>query len=133
MSGKRICKVSVHRRGIKTKCELYDYIRQRGGHIFLHHENIFLQPKSEGIEKSEYGETSGLFVSGKLTSCSPYLSFDLMRQGGSPVTVNTRLIGNYNLSMRWLPLLLRRILKSLIWLLKKLWKSMSLRTGVRNC
>lgn len=83
---------------IKTKCELYDYIRQRGGHIFLHYENIFLQPKSEGIEKSEYGETPGLFVSGKLTSCSPYLSFDLMRQGGSPVTVNTHLIGNYNLS-----------------------------------
>lgn len=82
---------------IKTKSELYDYIRQHGGHIFLHHENIFLQPKSEGIEKSEYGETPGLFISGKLTRCSPYLSFDFARQGGAPVSVNTRLIGSYNL------------------------------------
>lgn len=82
---------------IKTKCELYDYIRQHGGHIFLHHENIFLQPKSEGIEKIEYGETPGLFISGKLTGCSPYLSFEFIRQGESLISVNTRLIGSYNL------------------------------------
>lgn len=83
---------------VKTKCELYDYIRQRGGHIFLHHENIFLQPKSGGIEKSEYGETPGLFISGNLTGCSPYLSFDFMRKGAKPVLVNTHLIGSYNLT-----------------------------------
>ncbi len=82
---------------INTKCELYDYIRQRGGHIFLHHENIFLQPKSIGIEKSEYGETPGLFISGKLKSCSPYLSFDFSRQNGGAVSVDTHLIGSYNL------------------------------------
>ncbi|WP_418494487.1 UDP-N-acetylmuramoyl-tripeptide--D-alanyl-D-alanine ligase [Coprobacter sp.] len=82
---------------IRTKCELYDYIRQRGGHVFLHHENIFLQPRSEGLEKSEYGGTPGLFISGKLTNCSPYLSFDFIRQGGSLISVDTHLIGNYNL------------------------------------
>lgn len=82
---------------INTKCELYDYIRQRGGHIFLHHENIFLQPRSEGIDKSEYGETPGLFISGKVTGCSPYLSFVFSRQNGSAVSVDTHLIGSYNL------------------------------------
>lgn len=56
MSGKRICQGFGSFEGvIKTKCELYDYIRQRGGHIFLHHENIFLQPKAKVSRKASMG------------------------------------------------------------------------------
>lgn len=81
---------------IRTKCELYDALRHRRGHLFIHHENPYLQPYSSGIEKTEYGTSDGLFVSGKLTANSPLLSFRFTCKGET-TDVQTQLVGNYNL------------------------------------
>ena len=81
---------------IKTKGELYDYIRQTKGKIFIKKENEYLQPIAKGIEQISYGTDENSFASGKVASCSPFLIFD-WKQQGKIHTVETHLIGSYNL------------------------------------
>lgn len=81
---------------IKTKGELYDYIRQTKGKIFIKKENEYLQPIAKGIEQISYGTDESSFASGKVASCSPFLIFD-WKQQGKIHTVETHLIGSYNL------------------------------------
>lgn len=81
---------------IKTKGELYDYIRLTKGKIFIKKENEYLQPIAKGIEQISYGTDESSFASGKVASCSPFLIFD-WKQQGKIHTVETHLIGSYNL------------------------------------
>lgn len=81
---------------IKTKGELYDYIRQTKGKIFIKKENEYLLPIAKGIEQISYGTDESSFASGKVASCNPFLIFD-WKQQGKIHTVETHLIGSYNL------------------------------------
>lgn len=82
---------------IRTKGELYDYLRGKAGAVvFLHHENPYLNGIAQGLECVRYGQTPGLFVSGRLTGCSPFLAFD-WTAAGETRPVQTHLIGSYNL------------------------------------
>lgn len=82
---------------IRTKGELYDYLRAKGGKIFIHNENEYLQQISEGLEKVSYGEANGLYITGKMTGCSPFLAFE-WQHSEVKHTVTTQLIGGYNLT-----------------------------------
>lgn len=82
---------------IRTKGELYDYLRgKQGSAIFLHNENPYLNGIAQGLTCVRYGQTPGLFVSGCLTGCSPFLAFE-WATGDKTYTVQTHLIGSYNL------------------------------------
>lgn len=82
---------------IRTKGELYDFLRDKGGAtIFIQNENPYLNGIVEGLTCVRYGQTAGLYVSGELISCSPFLSFRWTAEGVSH-EVNTHLIGSYNL------------------------------------
>lgn len=82
---------------IRTKGELYDFLRDKGGAtIFIQNENPYLNGIAEGLTCVRYGQTAGLYVSGELISCSPFLSFRWTAEGVSH-EVNTHLIGSYNL------------------------------------
>lgn len=82
---------------IRTKGELYDFLRAKGGAtIFIQNENSYLNGIAEGLTCVRYGQTAGLYVSGELISCSPFLSFRWTAEGVSH-EVNTHLIGSYNL------------------------------------
>ncbi len=82
---------------IRTKGELYDFLRAKGGAtIFIPNENPYLNGIAEGLTCVRYGQTAGLYVSGELISCSPFLSFRWTAEGVSH-EVNTHLIGSYNL------------------------------------
>lgn len=82
---------------IRTKGELYDFLRAKGGAtIFIQNENPYLNGIAEGLICVRYGQTAGLYVSGELISCSPFLSFRWTAEGVSH-EVNTHLIGSYNL------------------------------------
>ena len=82
---------------IRTKGELYDFLRAKGGAtIFIQNENPYLTGIAEGLTCVRYGQTAGLYVSGELLSCSPFLSFRWTAEGVSH-EVNTHLIGSYNL------------------------------------
>lgn len=82
---------------IRTKGELYDFLRDKGGAtIFIQNENPYLNGIAEGLTCVRYGQTAGLYVSGELINCSPFLSFRWTAEGVSH-EVNTHLIGSYNL------------------------------------
>lgn len=81
---------------VKTKGELYDYIRRTKGKIFIKKENKDLQDISLGIDQITYGTDTTSFASGKVVSCDPFLTFNWKQQGNIH-TVETHLIGAYNL------------------------------------
>ena len=81
---------------IQTKGELYDYIRHSKGKIFINQENNYLQEIAKGIEQITYGYNDEAFAYGDVASCSPFLEFN-WRQQGKLHTVQTHLIGSYNL------------------------------------
>ena len=81
---------------IRTKGELYDYIRRSKGKIFIKKENEYLQSIAKGIEQITYGNGDDAFASGQVVSCDPFLVFNWKQQGKLP-TVETHMIGSYNL------------------------------------
>ncbi len=84
---------------VKTKGELYDFLRQREGSVvFIHHENPHLHHIAHDLHLVEYGtEGDHLYVEGRLIACDPFLRFEWRRQDGNWHTVSTQLIGSYNL------------------------------------
>ncbi|NLI35529.1 MAG: UDP-N-acetylmuramoyl-tripeptide--D-alanyl-D-alanine ligase [Bacteroidales bacterium] len=83
---------------IKTKGELYDFLRNRlDSTIFVHRDNQYLMNMSDGLNIIPYGSADSLYVNGHVTDCSPFLSFEWKAgKGGALYQVNTQLIGDYN-------------------------------------
>lgn len=83
---------------IKTKGELYDYLRKKGDStIFIHHENHYLMEIAGRLNQVQYGEESNLYVNGKITGNSPYLTFEWKAgKEGEIQQIQTQLIGEYN-------------------------------------
>ena len=81
---------------IRTKGELYDYIRRSKGKIFIKKENEYLQSIAKGIEQITYGNGDDAFASGQVVSCDAFLVFN-WKQQGKLHTVETHMIGSYNL------------------------------------
>lgn len=84
---------------IRTKGELYDYIREHGGKVFIDAGNEYLRAIAGGLELIGYGteERNDLYANGKVTSCTPYLNFCWRHAAEDWHTVNTHLIGSYNI------------------------------------
>lgn len=82
---------------IRTKGELYDFLREKGGAtVFVQHENPYLNKLTEGLQCVYYGQEPGLYVSGEVSGCSPFLAFRCTTDGQTH-EVQTHLIGTYNL------------------------------------
>jgi len=81
---------------IRTKGELYNFLRKTNGTIFIDSDNDFLLPIAEGIRQITYGADEDNFVSGKMTACDPYLGFCWKYQEYT-YNVITHLVGSYNL------------------------------------
>lgn len=83
---------------IKTKSEMYDFLRETGGHVFVNLDNDILMEKSAGIDRTGYGlkDKSGL-VCGEITGNSPFLEM-VWKQADENTTyqLKTHLIGTYN-------------------------------------
>ena len=82
---------------IKTKGELYDYLRSKPNSIaFLHHENQYLQEIAHDLIWVEYGEAPNLCITGQVTDNSPCLAFNWWHDDSAINEVKTNLIGAYN-------------------------------------
>lgn len=81
---------------IRTKGELYDYIRRSKGKLFIKKENEYLQSIAKSIEQITYGNGDDAFASGQVVRCDPFLVFN-WKQQGKLHTVETHMIGSYNL------------------------------------
>jgi UDP-N-acetylmuramoyl-tripeptide--D-alanyl-D-alanine ligase len=82
----------------KTKGELYDYLRKNHGRVFIKKEDETLQAMAEGVEQITYGSADEAFASGCAVAAgdSPFFTFN-WKQQGKLHTVETRLVGAYNL------------------------------------
>ena len=82
---------------IKTKGELYDYLRANGGHIFINGKNNYLLNIAEGLENTMYGVDSNLYVNGNVIECAPHLKLQWRIADGAFSEIQTQLIGSYNI------------------------------------
>lgn len=85
---------------VKTKGELYDYLRSKpGSTVFIHNENEHLMGMAHGLNIIKYGTVSdpSLNVEGLVLSCAPLLLFKWRHLHGEWHTVQTKLIGSYNI------------------------------------
>lgn len=76
---------------INTKKELYDYIKDNDGIIFLNNDNSILNEISSNIKKITYGKNDKADHYALISSSNPYLSINWNNE-----TVNTNLVGDYN-------------------------------------
>ena len=80
---------------IKTKSELYNFIRNKGGKCFINADNSLLTKQAEGIETISYGESTSYFMTGELASTDNYLVVKALFPKGW-LYLKSNLVGNYN-------------------------------------
>ena len=92
---------------IKTKGELYDFLRETNGTVFIHRDNDYLTGIAGALNQITYGrmdlsceykpETNKTpFVGGETTGLHPCLSFRWRHGQNTVHTVQTKLVGDYN-------------------------------------
>ena len=83
---------------VRTKGELYDYLRAHGGTAFINGGDEHLMGISQGLDLIKYGleGTGDATVTGEVTACDPYLAFRWREAGGAWHDVKTHIIGSYN-------------------------------------
>lgn len=79
---------------INTKKELYDYIRENNGMIFIRKDNEILCNISNDIKKYTYGHSDSDSV-GRYVQSSPFMIMELVSNKGV-LYIKTKLIGDYN-------------------------------------
>lgn len=88
---------------MRTKGELYDFLRTAGGRIFINREDRLLTDLATGLDRTTYGLLSDTvdtapFIAGKASDASSFLSFVWQQRGEKRQhNVDTHLIGHYNL------------------------------------
>ena len=84
----------------KTKGELYDYLAQHNGTVFIQHDNPLLHEMaaSRSIKRSvTYGFSAANDISGALLAANPVLELNWHAQGETTVyRIATQLTGTYN-------------------------------------
>ena len=83
---------------IKAKGELYNFLRAKeNSTVFIHHDNAYLMNISHGLNLVYYGSEDDLYVNGRITGNSPFLTFEWKTgKEGDYHQVQTQLIGEYN-------------------------------------
>lgn len=80
---------------IRTKGELYDFLRQNDRKAFINNDNPYLLGIAHGLSLIRYGQHKAmepLFAEGHMLECNPFLTVEWQGQ-----TVRTHLIGAYNI------------------------------------
>ena len=76
---------------VKTKNELYDYIRTKKGKIFLNNDNPLLKELANDLDYVSYGKDDNADYKASILSSNPYLSI-LWNNN----EIETNLVGDYN-------------------------------------
>ncbi len=85
---------------IKTKSELYEYLRGKGeSTVLLRGDDEILSERCADLTRVTYGlPGNGYAVEGEVIACDPFLRFRWRKQGGEWHEVATQLIGAYNVN-----------------------------------
>jgi UDP-N-acetylmuramoyl-tripeptide--D-alanyl-D-alanine ligase len=76
---------------IKTKTELYEFLRKNGGHVFVNGEDDLLMQKSQGIQRTTYCTQGFCDVFAKNISSGLFLEIEYQNR-----KIHTKLVGDYN-------------------------------------
>lgn len=85
---------------IRTKGELYDFMRCKSGTVFINNDNPHLNGIAQNLQLVRYGQNHAKAnsIEGRLLSCAPFLKFEWKSTDSSSFrTVQTQLIGAYNI------------------------------------
>jgi UDP-N-acetylmuramoyl-tripeptide--D-alanyl-D-alanine ligase len=81
---------------IRTKSEMYRYLENTSGAIFIHSENQYLmEVAGNTLKKITYGTQEGNWLRGEIIDSPPFLNLRIWFPSGV-LYFNTRIIGNYN-------------------------------------
>ena len=76
---------------VKTKNELYDFIRNKNGRLFVNHDNGLLMDLAKDIDTMTYGKDKNADINAEIVSSNPYL-----RIKWDEKEIKTNLVGDYN-------------------------------------
>lgn len=80
---------------IKAKSELYLYIRNRGGKIFINADDKLLRETGKGIPQISYGNNNKWDTNGSIAKSFPFVGIDLIEKQ-RPIHIDSNLFGIYN-------------------------------------
>jgi UDP-N-acetylmuramoyl-tripeptide--D-alanyl-D-alanine ligase len=80
---------------IKTKSELYDFLRIEGGKCFINADNSLLSRQAQDLEQIKYGQSTAYFMTGELASTDHYLVVKALFPKGW-LYLKSKLVGDYN-------------------------------------
>jgi len=90
---------------VRTKTELYEYLRQKNGMIFVNIDNPILKERSKNANVIYYGTSPEAFVQGEIIDSDSYMEMERvltpcpspLGEGlGERMRIKTQLVGNYN-------------------------------------
>jgi UDP-N-acetylmuramoyl-tripeptide--D-alanyl-D-alanine ligase len=81
---------------IRTKSELYHFLRKTGGTAFVNGDNELLTSLSEGINRITYGIGGSASTCVNLVESDPFLQISWNNEGVE-TCIKTQLVGDYNL------------------------------------
>ncbi len=82
---------------IKTKIEMYDWLRQNNGKVFVNTDDSVLVSRLDGLQSIGYAqEDNTASITGKVIEADPQIRISLS-DSKEELTIKTQLIGAYNL------------------------------------
>ncbi|GHT13882.1 UDP-N-acetylmuramoyl-tripeptide--D-alanyl-D-alanine ligase [Bacteroidia bacterium] len=81
---------------IRTKTELYDFLREKGGTVFGNLDNSILKDFYPSLNMIYYGTAPDAFVYGQITNSEPALKLKWTKTPESFYHCQTHLVGGYN-------------------------------------
>ena len=76
---------------VKTKNELYDYLRNTNGLVFFNNDNNLLKDLAKDLTSIKYGKDDNADYHASIISSNPYLSINW-----NDKEIKTKLVGDYN-------------------------------------
>lgn len=76
---------------VKTKNELYDFLRNNNGKVFVNNDNQLLKDLAHDLTTVKYGKDGDADYHASIVSSNPYLSINW-----NGYEINTKLVGDYN-------------------------------------
>ena len=80
---------------IKTKSELYDFLREKGGKCFLNADNPLLSKQAAKLDQISYGKSTDYYLAGEVANTDSYLVIKTLFPKGW-LYLKSKLVGDYN-------------------------------------